>query len=404
MKLRHSLNITAWVLAAALPANHCAWAMELDTLLPSGIPGFSTAPALSLMPREHAEAAPGIIISGVTIVPEFDAATGYDSAPNASPGGAALFTLAPSLQLADKPSGFGAFAGLQTSLYRQRPHQGSSGYSLAIGQALALPQNTITLAAAHLRNQQTGFALGPATTAAPATITATALRASDIIAAGMTTLTPQLSTITAASSLSPGQTTSETQAGLKLQFIPDGILHLLAYGHATRLAYTQSLQNAWDYTALFGLSDTAAALWDVRLAAGFTTRIPTTGKTTSTPIIEAAADWLPDDLTSINLSLAHEIDDPERIDTASYTITQARCAIAHEYLRNVILTFSASLIHAAFFATPLVETITQTQAGIAWRLNPALKLSANYNFNDRQSNHLRAANEHIATISLAWSL
>jgi hypothetical protein len=52
----------------------------------------------------------------------------------------------------------------------------------------------------------------------------------------------------------------------------------------------------------------------------------------------------------------------------------------------------------------LIETITQTDAAIAWRLNSTLKFSADYEFNDRQANHLRAANEHVATLSLAWSL
>lgn len=404
MKPWHPINISAWVLLSGLSGIHSAVAMELDRLLPSGIPGFTTQTALSLAPNRHGETLGGVIISGVTISPEFNAATGYDSAPNATQPASALFSIAPSLQLADKPLGFGAFAGLQTTAFPQHPNQGSSGYSLAFGQALALPNNTVTLAAALLRSQQTGFALEPLAAATPATITASILRASDDITAGMTTLTPQASYISAASSLSPGQHASQTQTGLKLQFAPDGVLHLLAYLHATRLAYTQNTANAWDYTALLGLSDTAAALWDFRLAAGITTRAPRIGKTTSIPIIEAATDWAPGDLTIITLSLAHEIDDPERVDTSSYTITEAKFGISHEYLRDVTLTASTAFIHAAFFASPLVETITQSQAGIAWRLNQALQLSALYAFNDRQANLLRAANEHVATISLSWSL
>jgi hypothetical protein len=382
-----------------------AWAFELDSLLPSGIPGFGNFPDMTVTSRlKCCDQTQGIEFAGVTISPSISAGLGYDSAPNGAAGGSAAFNFAPSILIADKTIGLGAFAGLQANSYPQNSVQGGSNYTIGIGEKAVLPQNTFNFAAALLRSQQTGFALEPAPTPAATSLTGTALRASDDFARGMIIITPELSYIRATSNTAAGQSATETAAGARLQIIPDGVLHIIAYVHATHLAYSAAGQNGWDYTGLAGIADDEEGLWNFRLLGGFTARVPATGAAVTLPVIEAAADWLPDDLTSLEFSAAHEIDDPDRIDTASYTITEAKLRITHEYLRNIILTAGASVTHAAFFATPLIETITQTDAAIAWRLNSFLKLSADYEFNDRQANHLRAANEHVATLSLAWSL
>lgn len=382
-----------------------AWALELDSLLPAGVSGFANFPDVTFISRlQHGDQIQGIEFAGVTVSPSVSVGIGYDSAPNGAAGGSAALNFAPSVLIADKTIGFGAFAGLQTNSYPQNSAQDGSNYTIAIGEKAVLPQNTINFAAALLRSQQTGFALEPTPTPAATSLTGTALRASDDFASGMIILTPELSYIRASSNAAAGQSATETAAGVKLQIIPDGVLHIIAYAHASHLAYSAASQNGWNTTGLIGISDDEEGLWNFRLLGGFTARAPATGAASTLPVIEAAADWMPDDLTSLEFSAAHEIDDPDRIDTASYTITEAKLSIAHEYLRNIILTAGASVTHAAFFATPLIETITQTDAAIAWRLNSTLKFSADYEFNDRQANHLRAANEHVATLSLAWRL
>jgi hypothetical protein len=394
-----ALTVPALLLATAPNAV----GLELDTLLPAGIPGFGTAPDITVTSRlQRGFQSQAISLNGITISPELDAATGYDSAPNATQGGSPSFTIAPSLALADPLAGFGAFTSLQISAFPTNAAQNSTDYTIAAGEAAILPQNTLIAAAALIHTAQSGFQLEP-TTNKPTSITATALHASDDFATGMLIITPELSQTRAQSTGARHASSTDNAASLKLQIIPDGVVHLIIYSHASTLSNTDTTQNATDYTALIGLSDEAEGLWQFRLAAGLTSRQPKSGHATLIPIAEAAADWMPDNLTSLEFTAAHEIDDPERIDTASYTISQAKLSVAHEYLRNIILTAGVSLTHAAFFAAPLVETITQTHTDIAWRLNPQLKLTAAYEFNDRQANHLQAANEHIATLSLAWS-
>jgi hypothetical protein len=394
------LTVPAFMLVTT-PA---ALALELDSLLPPGIPGFGTAPYVTVLSRlQRGYQAQGICWAGLTISPQIQAGTGYDSAPNGNIGATASLTFAPRLQVADKAIGLGAFASLQTISYPQNRPQGSASYTLALGEAALLPQNTITLAAARWRSQQTGFSLEPILTPAATSLTGTALRAGDDFATGVIVISPEFSYLRAASQGATNQSATETTAGAKLQIIPDGVLRITAYTRATHLSYTQTSQNAWDYTGLLGIADTAEGIWDFRFLAGLTARAPALGSSAIIPVVEAAADWMPDELSSLQFSAAHEIDDPERIDTSSYTMTQSELSVAHEYLRNIVLTASIAVTRAAFFQSPLTETITQTEAGIGWRLNSSLKLAADYNFNDRQANRLRAANEHELLFSLTWS-
>jgi hypothetical protein len=408
-----ALTLTLTLPALLLATAPHAAALELATLLPAGIPGFGTGFGtgfasgrdITITARlQRGLQNRAISLNGITISPGLDATAGYDSAPNGTARASSAFSLAPSLAVADPLAGFGAYAGLQTTAYPATASQNTTSYTIAAGEAAILPQQTLIAAAALLHAQNSGFQLEPSGPGKPATITGTALRAADDITTGMLIISPELSQTSASSTGAARQTSTETAAGLKLQIIPDGILRLIIYGHATHLANSVIAQNASNYTTLIGLADKAEGLWQFRLLAGLTIRQPESGHLTTIPIAEAAADWMPDALTSWEFTAAHEVDDPERIDTSSYTITQAKISIAHEYLRNVILSASLSVTHAAFFATPLVETITQTHTAIAWRLNPALNLTAAYDFNDRQANHLQAANEHIATLSLAWSL
>ncbi|OYV42081.1 MAG: hypothetical protein B7Z75_14265 [Acidocella sp. 20-57-95] len=218
----------------------------------------------------------------------------------------------------------------------------------------------------------------------------------------MFTLTPDFTA--AQTSYTQGQTLTARQlgGGITMRFTPDAIASLVTSLHATSSRYNIAAENADDYAVLIGMADHAENIWNFRLLAGVAARAPHIGKPRLLPIAEAAASWLPDELDSFTLSAAHEIEDPNQLDTASYTRTELQAGWDRELRRNIILTSSASTTKADFFSAPLKETIFTASSALVWHLNRHLKFAAAYQFNDRQANILRAANEHVLTFTLTW--
>ncbi|MDE2458688.1 MAG: hypothetical protein KGL20_05580, partial [Rhodospirillales bacterium] len=64
---------------------------------------------------------------------------------------------------------------------------------------------------------------------------------------------------------------------------------------------------------------------------------------------------------------------------------------------------TAAASNAAYLHTPLRETLLTGSAQMTWQMSPALALNGRYVFNDRQSNELGAANEHVLTIGISWT-
>jgi hypothetical protein len=173
--------------------------------------------------------------------------------------------------------------------------------------------------------------------------------------------------------------------------------------HATESEYLEPAFSANTYSALAGIADETTDIWNIRLLAGAATRRAVTGSPVTAPVLEASINWMPGDLDSLKLDAAREIDDPDQESAAGYTLSETDISIAHEYLRNVILTASFEFSHAAYFNSPLVESLYNANAAIDWHLNRALGLSAAYAFNDRQANFLKAANQHVFTLGVTWS-
>ncbi len=391
------------VLASLTLLAHPAAALQLDSLLPASIPGFNTEPGVSILTRLHPEYQnPGIQLGGLAIDPALASSAGYDSSPNGVATTSPFVSLTPSLRVQDTALGLGAYGSWQITNFTQQPSQNNSAYTLAVGEAALLAQNTLIIGLANLRSQQTGFSVTTLNLNRPATITGTQLRARDSFTSGLFTLTPEVTA--AQTSYTQGQTLTARQlgGGITMLFTPDAIASLVTSLHATSSRYNIAAENADDVAALIGMADHAENIWNVRLLAGVAARAPSIGKPRLLPIAEAAASWLPDELDSFTLSAAHEIEDPTQLDTASYTRTELQAGWDRELRRNIILTSSASTTKADFFSAPLKETIFTASSALVWHLNRHLKFAAAYQFNDRQANILRAANEHVLTLTLTW--
>ncbi len=390
--------------ACLAAAAHGAAAMELDTLLPPSVPGFGAAPGVSILSRLHPDYQSfGINLGSVSFAPRLQAGAGYDSAPNGTATGSPFGSLTPSLAITDQAAGLGAYVAGTVEQDFDEPAQNTAGYTLALGERAQFASDVFSAGIALLRTQETGFALNTFAPGKPVSVTATEIRLGDTRDFGMFTVTPEISAAQARFGGLAAEDSTNFRQGLTIELWSGGPARFVTYLHATETQVRNPGLNANTYEALFGVADTADDLWDLRLLAGFAARDPAAGNILMAPVLEASLDWMPTDLDSMSFSIAREIDDPEQESANGYTLTGATISIAHEYLRNVIITASFHAAHAAYFATPLKETIFNADAAITWHLNRAIGVAADYQFNDRQANFLSAANENVFTCNVVWT-
>lgn len=381
-----------------------ATAMELDSLLPTDIPGYGVPPVISVLDRSHPEYTPiGFDFGDVSVAPELAAGAGYDSNPNGSGAGSGVFAFDPSVTALDSQLGFGVYAAETTTDYPEASEQNLSGYTVAFGEHALLPRETVNIAIATVAAQETGFGLNTVGVTAPVDVTAREVHGSDAVICGMVTLTPEISVTSYRFADYSGQNRTDYRQSLTSEVAPGGTLRWVTLLHATESNYRHPAFNSDTYSALAGVADEATGIWNIRMLAGAATRQPATGDAVVAPVLEAAIDWMPTDLDSLSLDLAREIDDPDQESADGYTLSETDIAIAHEYLRNVTMTGSFQFQHAEYFGSPLIESLYSVNTAINWHLNRAIVLSASYAFNDRQANFLKAANQHSLVLRVTWS-
>jgi hypothetical protein len=396
-------NITLCAPGLVLAA-HGAAAMELDTLIPAGLPGLGTAPPLSVIGSARAgDAALPIRLGEFSIAPTLTAGAGYDTAPNGSAGAAATLTLAQSFVVTDAPLGFGAVLSGNTSVLPSDPRQDVSGYTAAAGEEAVLPRETVSFVAGYARRAATGFSLSGIAAAKPQSYGVLGVSARDKISAGMFTLTPQISYAVTSFDGAPAENVAQTGGRFELDVAPGGSTRIVILIEATSQKFRTASLDAASYAALAGLDEDATGLWDVRLLAGAAWRRPRRGAAITAPVLEAAATWAPTELDIVSLTAAHEIDDPDQISPDGYMLTQGNLSWTHEAGHDIDLSAAMQASHAAFFSARRNETLAAAGAALAWHVSGALALDAAYQFNDRQADFLRAANEQIVTLNAVWT-
>jgi hypothetical protein len=381
-----------------------AAAFELDSLLPATVPGYGTVQSVSILSRVDPEYKPLDFNFGtISFLPSINAGGGYDSNPNGISSGSSAFNLNPSLTAQDAQLGFGAFISGAFSNYPEAAGQNTSGYTVALGERLLLPRETLTLAVASINTQVTGFGFNSIIFSRPVATTVKNVRVSDEILFGVLTLTPVFSVSHYNFSGYSSQDRTDYRQSVTGEFASGGPARFVTLLQATESQYQQQLFNANTFDALAGIADEATGLWQIRLLAGAASHQQMGGKLFNEPVLEASLSWMPSEIDSLSLDLAREVDDPDQESAAGYTLSEANVSISHEYFRNVVITGSAKVSRAVYFDSSLIETLFNVLISTNWHLNRALSVNATYAFNDRQANYLPAANEHIITMGVTWT-
>lgn len=398
------LNLFFWSLTTLCVSTSSAAAFELDSLLPADVPGYGTVQSVSILNRVDSEYQPIDLDYGtLSFSPSINAGGGYDSNPNGISNGSSTLDLNPSLIAQDAQLGFGAYIAGTFSSYPEAVDQNTSGYTVALGERVLLPRETLTFAMASVNTQVTGFGFNSILFSRPVDTNVKDIRGSDKIALGMLTLTSEFSVSHYDFAGYPSQDRTDYRQSVTGEFDPGGPARFVGLLQATESQYQQQIFNANTYGALAGVADEATGLWQIRLLAGAAARQPMVGKLMTEPVLEASLNWMPSEIDSLSLDLAREIDDPDQESAEGYTLSQAGISFAHEYYRNVIITGSGKVSRAVYFDSSLIETLFNVLISANWHLNRALSVDATYAFNDRQANYLSAANEHIITMGVTWT-
>jgi hypothetical protein len=379
-----------------------ARAQILDTLLPAGIPGYGTPFGVTL-PHDsrRADTATGWNFGDITWSPSLALSTGYDSAPNGGPA-SPLLCATPALQFSDLAAGLGAYASAAATRYPTSTGANTATTTLAAGFSGPPGPNTPVLGAGYVAGAQSAYSFTTAARSQPLKFSVAQARAADGWNTGLVTLTPELSAAQFWFPTLPQENRTDVRESLTASYAPGGPLTAITAVHITESdARTTRLNNS-TAEALAGLSDMADGLWTVRGLAGFASRRSRAGRALNTPVLELSLDWLPTRLTQVRLTAAREVDDPDQIEAAPYTVTQAKLELHQAYLRSVTIDGSASFGAANFAASRLREFLAGTEVSVTDALDAHLSVSASYVFNDRQANLLRAANEHVVTVGLTW--
>ena len=387
------------LLMPALPI--AAQGQMLDELLPTAVPGYAPETWLAAR-RAVPPGATGWQFGALGFAPGLAARTGYDSAPNGSTGSSVLGIM-PSLAVVDPVAGFGAYAEADETAYPQNSAQNITSAVLAAGERVQLPDETLTFSGALLKSAESGFALSSFAIINPIAFTLKDVRASDDITFGSLTVSPRVYASIYNFPNFSSQNRQDMQASLRLHYDNGAPLSYVAELRAGRNTGTDIVQDANDYAALAGLQDKAEGLWMVSALAGGAWRAPRIGRGFAAPVMEARLDWSPDRLDELRLNLAREIDDPDRLSATPYTLTAAKLTFIRSGLHDVTMTARAGASNAAYLDTPLRETLFTASVEVKWQMSPALALNGRYLFNDRQSNQLGAANEHVLTLGLSWT-
>ena len=259
----------------------------LDSVLPDGIPGYGNSFSVTA-PQTGQQLTPFPWQFGsVAVAPSVALDGGYDSAPYGA-AGSSVYSVAPQVLVTDPLLGLGVFASGALARYPQDQAQNMSGSTLAFGERVVLPRETITLSGGILQTQESGFDIGTIDIITPAPFTLTDLRVSDAIALGQFSLKPEVSVT---SLRFPDQAVQNQRADREratLSYVPGGPLSLVLRWQATQSLYRDPIFNADTEALLAGLVDTADGLWTFSALAGFAQRRPRQGEVGGA----GAGDWV----------------------------------------------------------------------------------------------------------------
>ncbi len=378
----------------------------LSSYFPAGVPGYGTAPGVTVGSRARPEFDPlGTRLGSFILRPQLEEGLGYDD--NVFGGGSRrgswMLGTHPSLLVNSDWSrdSIGGYLGADDTRYLDQPRQSRTNWTASMGGTLAVGRDQLTLAVAHLGLHQDRTELDALPTDAPVAYQVDDVRAGYTIALNRVSITPSLAfsayrygntTILGVPTAQAYRNRNVLQGAVTTRYEMAPQRNLVVVIRALGSHYVAPQPGALSrdstgYQVLVGVDDDSDAVWRYRVLFGWEVRdfAATQFRSHQAPIAEAALIWSPSGLTTVTASLNRSIEDAAQEGIAGYTYTSARLTLDHEYQRNVLLRLSAGVQHADFLQGGGQANGFSVGAGVTWLLNRNMRLSASYDFTDQKA-------------------
>ena len=373
----------------------------LSTYFPPGVPGYGTAPGVTVASRTRPEYdPPGTRAGNFVLQPLWQQGLGYDSNVFGGPSsmGSWLVGTNPSLLVASDWSrnSLGGYIDVDDERYPDQPRQSWTNWTASAGGSLDIGRDRLTISAAHLALHQSRTDLDALPSDAPVTYRVDDVRASYAIALDRLTVMPSVAfsawrydatTIFGVPTPQAYRDRDVVQGTVTTRYELMPQRDLLVVTRALGSDYTapqpgMPTRNSTGYEVLAGLDDKTGGVWQYSALVGWEERSFRAAQysTHQAPIAEAAVVWNPSGLTTVTATLTRSIEDAAQEGVAGFTYTGTRLAVDHEYLRNVLLEVSAGLQHVVYLQGGGQANLASAGAGATWLINRRLRLSATYDF------------------------
>jgi hypothetical protein len=403
-----------------------AKAQLLDSLLPEGVPGYATVRS-----RAHPDFEPlGIRLDSLMIRPLLGLTAGYDDNIFGGPNHRVAGELAaqPSVLMGTESSAgsLGTYLSANDVHYWGEPSQNRTDGTAFLGGTINLGRDKLTLGGGYLAQHEERTALDALPSDRPVAFTVENLRASYASDFGRFTVTPSIdlnrwrfdnTTIFGLPVSEAARDRTTAQSGVTLRYGWMTGRDLLWVTRVVSTHYDHPAagvpsNNSTSWQTLLGVDYDDDTVWRYRLLGGVEYRqaASTAVASQTTGIAEAGITWSPTGMTTVRATASRGIEDAAQAGLSSFTYTSAQLSLDHEYLRNVLLSASATIRRASFNQTGGQQLGIGFGTGATWLINRDLRLSLTYDFADVRNEHLPAGtvagdytrNLTLLTMRVGW--
>jgi hypothetical protein len=391
------LAATLGIVATALPAQ----AQLLGQYYPVGIPGHSTWFSDAVPDRPRTEYDPlGVRAGGFVVRPSVSESFGADSNISASPHpvASALIDTQGTVGVASDWSrdAIEAGASFDNRSYVQHPSASYTNWSAGLGGRIDIGRDHVDLATTHLTATTEATAIGTLGAGTPVTVALDSAHAGYQVSFGRFTVEPAFDVGIYRFVHGPADAGSEAtnnrndlagslSAGYELA--PGS--NLVAVASATNAAFIVRTPGVPtpdynDISLVGGIDTRAGSLFRYRATIGYEVRTYASSQlaNTAAPLAEFDAIWTPTRRTTVTGQISRSLQNAiSTVGAASYTYTDLRLVVDHEYLRNVLLQALGEFQNADYSgheggAHGGTQHVVSGGVGATWLLDRKLSLIA----------------------------
>lgn len=394
-------------MAVCAPRVHAQQSLLVDQYLTADIPGLAVEPGVTVLSRQRPEYDPlGIRLGEVTIRPELDETTGFDSNVLGQPAakGSVVVETNAKVQALYDHSDTSAFvtATVDDNRFPQQSRQDYTNYTFSLGGTHQFGRDALTVNYTHLNLNQTvrdldtpnlnkalPYQIDTGTIDYRFNLARTFIQPGITVshysyANGQVNGLPYVQTYRDRTVVQPNVT-------LGYELAPRRDLVLVVRdalaGYDNKLAGLPG-RDYNDIAVLGGLDFADGGPFRYRVLAGYEARQFKNAalKSIQAPVVEAVVYWTPQGLTTVTGTAYRRIQDSSDETTIGVTETALSLRVDHEYLPNVILQANGGYYVDNYARGQGSQQLYVVGTGFTWLLNRNMRLVGTYDYTRRTSN------------------